>query len=579
LEPLRERRDMKPRMRQGWRTPFLTTAIKVFLTFALLLAPDLLLGFRGYQPGSMSNLFGLAVLAALSFLITVMPSRRGRIALILALGLGQLIGLECLQYFGDVLRPDQLMLAINEAADTALGIGARTMLFVPPAAIEIAIAAALLCLHGSDTRWPALHIPGSGVVAGLVLAGLVGSAAFAGNATERATGGVGAASALGTYEAAIAALRFAFAKPSAPPGVVVTKQVTETKPVAERAATVAVIMGESINPLRMSLFGAPSDTTPDMNSWRKHPPAGFRLYPRIGISAGVATLASVPTFLKPAAMPVDGAAQGIQLYERASEGGFKSWYFSAQHSKFLTEAGGAAKAVRVVTADMAEMAGHASLDDHLVALLHTVPAADRNFIFLHQRVNHEPYQLNCAHVPELARLDTAGMNNGDKRRAEYDLGLKCWDRNVAALVADLVARPGPVYIFITGDHSELMGEDGLWGHMHPVLRNALVPVMLLTNRPDSEVARQFAAMPVPSFYNMSRMVALALGTAISTPDFPDDVAYINHSLPFARGGYLQAKRESGWRFAVRSFAPNGVELSAKTEDFADVAKAEAFATQ
>ncbi len=63
----------------------------------------------------------------------------------------------------------------------------------------------------------------------------------------------------------------------------------------------------------------------------------------------------------------------------------------------------------------------------------------------------------------------------DRRRAAYENGLRCWDRNVADLANVFLGSKGAVHILITADHSEMMGENGLWGHSQPELRVALAP--------------------------------------------------------------------------------------------------------
>jgi hypothetical protein len=113
---------------------------------------------------------------------------------------------------------------------------------------------------------------------------------------------------------------------------------------------------------------------------------------------------------------------------------------------------------------------------------------------------------------------TDGLPQEDARRAAYDNGLRCWDRNIAGLVEPLLNRRGAVHFFITSDHSELMGEDGLWGHLHPTVRTAAVPMLLLTNRPSSDLARQFTSMGPATFYDLSRVVAKALGLEIKLAD-------------------------------------------------------------
>jgi hypothetical protein len=75
-------------------------------------------------------------------------------------------------------------------------------------------------------------------------------------------------------------------------------------------------------------------------------------------------------------------------------------------------------------------------------------------------------------------------------------------------------------------------------------------MLLLTNRPGSEVARRFRALEQPSSYEYSQLVALALGYDVQVPAARRDRFYVNAVLPFARAGYLDVERREAGRFFV-----------------------------
>ncbi len=139
----------------------------------------------------------------------------------------------------------------------------------------------------------------------------------------------------------------------------------------------------------------------------------------------------------------------------------------------------------------------------------------------------------------------------------YDNGLRCYDRSVAALSEQLINAPGAVYIFITADHAELMGDAGLWGHSMADLKAATVPYILLTNRPDSDVAKQFRALSPPTTYRMAQLVARALGHNVSTPGIDGNTFFLNTTMPFAQAGYMRVDRIDANAFRVRTYASNG----------------------
>jgi hypothetical protein len=279
-------------------------------------------------------------------------------------------------------------------------------------------------------------------------------------------------------------------------------------------------------------------------------------------------------------IPIEGERRGLNLFELARKTGFSTWYFSSQGHHFLATAGGAPGAVRVETERLNETLIAQKRDDFLVDLVRSVSAdhSPRQFIFVHQRGNHVPYERNCSHISEEVHIfATGGLPKEDARRAAYDNGLRCWDRNIAGLVEPLLNRRGAVHVFITADHNELMGEDGLWGHLHPTVRTAAVPMLLLTNRPSSDLARQFTSMGPATFYDLSRVVAKALGLEIKLADVPANIFYLNKTMPFGMAGYLEVEQFEPWQFRVRSFDRHGNETQPQTVALPELGIAEGSA--
>jgi hypothetical protein len=130
-----------------------------------------------------------------------------------------------------------------------------------------------------------------------------------------------------------------------------------------------------------------------------------------------------------------------------------------------------------------------------------------------------------------------------------------------ALVTPFLKRRSAVHIFITSDHSEIMGEDGHWGHGFTDLRVAMVPMMLLTNRPQSNVAASFKSWSPPTAYHLAQTVALALGVQLDTSGVPRDRFFINNTMPFALAGFTAVEQLKPGVYRVKNFARNGQLLS------------------
>jgi glucan phosphoethanolaminetransferase (alkaline phosphatase superfamily) len=107
------------------------------------------------------------------------------------------------------------------------------------------------------------------------------------------------ASIYGPFQATVGAVRMGLTQVAATK-LNIQAQSRERIPLDNEPVTVVVVMGESINPARLSLYDFKADTTPNLSSWRADPPAGFTLIPRLGFSGGLDTYASVPGFLRAA---------------------------------------------------------------------------------------------------------------------------------------------------------------------------------------------------------------------------------------------------------------------------------------
>jgi glucan phosphoethanolaminetransferase (alkaline phosphatase superfamily) len=535
-------------------------------TWALLLLPDLLLYWRGYPVNAATSSKAILFTAGIALLITMAKSRRFRMAAIAFIAVNQIVWTGYVVYFRQALTPEQLLLVQHEATDTVLGIWDGWRSLLPWLVTLLAGTGALALIQwrdGPNTRWRS-RIAGVTFVVVLVAACTAWmthpriAAAFPGKHT---------ASMYGPFQAAVGAVRLGLTRVAAA-SLNIRGQTETQDPLGPEPITIVVIMGESINPARLSLFGFERDTTPQLAKWRSSPPEGFALIPEMGFSGGLDTYASVPGFLRAAYWPVRGQEFGVSLFELAHKQGFKSWYFTAQTLNFLQAAGGAPHAERIETA---------ANDDGLAELARQVPEdAEKAFVFLHQRVNHTPYTSNCAPAPDGLYIFDAETGSGDdRRRATYDNGLRCWDRDVSALVAPFLKRRGAVHIFITSDHSELMAENGSWGHGFTDLRVAMVPMMLLTNRPQSEVATLYKSWSPPTTYHLAQTVARAFGVRLETPGTAANRFFLNNTMPFALAGFMEVEQLRPGEYRVKNFARNGQMLSEEITNLPEIEKANA----
>ena len=548
----------------------LTTALRLcglwIITWILLLLPDFLLYWGGYAVEAAVKIKPLVYAAIIALLISTAKSRGFRMAAIAFLVLNQIIWTGYVVYFGEALSPEHLLLVQQEANDTALGVLDAWRSFLPWLATLLAGAAILVGLQwreGAHAQWRS-RLSGLTFVTLIIAATAIWmlqpriNVAFPG----KHTGAM-----YGPYQAAVGAFRLGMTEVAAA-SLNIRGQTQQQSALPAEPITVVVVMGESINAARLSVLGFNADTTPELAKWRITPPDGFTLIPEIGFSGGLDTFASVPGFLRAAYWPVQAQKFGVNLFELAHRQGFKSWYLSAQTLNYLQAAGGAPHAQQIETV---------ANDDELAKLAAAIPdRAENSFIFLHQRVNHTPYTTNCAPAPEGMYIFNSETGSADdRRRAAYDNALRCWDRDVTALVAPFLKRPGAVHIFITADHSELMGENGRWGHGFTDLRVAMVPMMLLTNRPQSHVATLFKSWSPPTTYHLAQTVALGLGVRLDTPDIVANRFFLNSTMPFALAGFIEVEQVKPGVYRVKNFARNGQMVSQEITDLPEAAAANA----
>ena len=338
--------------------------------------------------------------------------------------------------------------------------------------------------------------------------------------------------------------------------------------------TVAVIMGESIAPLRLGIYGAQKETTPLMSK-RFKGSGGLTYIPKVGFGAGTSTLGSVPLYIRLSFNPVAAFRRSTTIFELAKKQKFSVGYYSAQNIKPLQIAGGLKHIGPVETKDEWLKVFEAKRDGVILDQMAKSPLkGKRQFYFIHQRTNHGPYTCNLKGVigdrDDQRKIDPLASKSKmsafyQARLDKYRRGLLCYDKSLDDLLLKLEKRPGALYVFITADHNELMGEHGLWGHASLDLEAALVPMILATNRPNSEIAKKFAALSTPTSFEFMQQVAKAMGQDIGL-DRQGKRFYVNGIVAFGRRGYLEVeKTDATNKYRTSIIMPNNQRSKPKIE--------------
>jgi glucan phosphoethanolaminetransferase (alkaline phosphatase superfamily) len=302
-------------------------------------------------------------------------------------------------------------------------------------------------------------------------------------------------------------------------------------------------MNESLTYDHMSLFGYGRDTTPRLISLASDP---HFLY-REGISAGVGTLSTFYSFWNAVRDPRNERAfmeQHTNLFRLAKEAGFRTVVLSAQRANLLRGAG--TQYVDELHTLESEEALYERLHDEMFEeLLGSIALGERNLIAIHLRSAHGPYAQNYALRPELAIFPTDGLDYRNFQNNSYDDAVRYNDFIMDRLVAYFRSNvEGPLYVFLTSDHGQLLGEGETprYGHGMLLPQVAHVPIMLYEQHGAPEIAATLRQTHDPTHYELARLIIRVLGYEIRDPNARHGVFYIAGTGFHGLSGYIRVRK-------------------------------------
>lgn len=296
---------------------------------------------------------------------------------------------------------------------------------------------------------------------------------------------------------------------------------------------VIFILGESLSPHHMSLFGYDKVTTPYLDSIKNDPDFFFVN----GLSGGVSSDISV-AFLMNLGFGEAGslkAAKGNHcLFKLARDKGFTTHFYSAQSAEQLRYiapylCASSLNEYKALEEIAPETADHQAADDkvllpHLEKLLAT---NDRQFIMLHQRGSHGPWELRSNEKNRKFPHDNK-VGHYDNSVLEFDLFYK--------ELSEKIQKSGKKTLVIyVSDHGEALGQEGRWGHGQLTAAAFEVPVLVRSFGQTLPVKTKSLPKHLPHF-NLIIYLARELGwKANQEPDaLPKDyVIYGNDIDGFA----------------------------------------------
>ncbi len=304
-----------------------------------------------------------------------------------------------------------------------------------------------------------------------------------------------------------------------------------SKPLAKN---IIVIMGESLNARYMSLFGYPKISTPYLDSIKNSPNFLYTW----GYSGGVTTDISVPSFFALKREPQNIAPlikPTTNLLHLAKEKGFSTHYITTQN---LFVIGG-------VLADFADITKvFKGYDEKLIEYLKKVDFNKSNFVILHQRNSHSPYEKYTP--PAFYHFSFKGLPYKEYMLHSYLNSVSYTDHIIKEVFETSDKLKECTLTFMTSDHGEMMGakdEGGRFGHVFLGFADAKVPMIIYANKAcQKDVVKRLSLQNVISHYQFAKLIAKALGYNIINPN-EDGSYYINGVGIAGEKGFIQYRKK------------------------------------
>jgi glucan phosphoethanolaminetransferase (alkaline phosphatase superfamily) len=277
------------------------------------------------------------------------------------------------------------------------------------------------------------------------------------------------------------------------------------------------VIGESVNPHHLSLFGYERKTTPFLDSLVSD--ASFNA--SVAIAGGVATHSSLAFLLngvrEPGNIP-EMKAKTFNIFRLAKEQGFTTVFISAQDAKVAYEIGNQ-YIDTIITREEHPALFKIKRDMALLDILRGIKLGERNLVVVNLRAPHAPYAEN---YDESSEFDIFG--GSDKRVDTYDNAILYFDKVMENLFFHFksIGKPGHKNAFLfTSDHGQAFGEKGFFGHNKLDISVAEVPFI------QYGVNARAESPPPFSHYEITRWIGELLGYEMMNPNQKDDSFFIH----------------------------------------------------
>jgi glucan phosphoethanolaminetransferase (alkaline phosphatase superfamily) len=306
----------------------------------------------------------------------------------------------------------------------------------------------------------------------------------------------------------------------------------------------------------MHLYGYKENNTPFLDSLKSMPNFIFAK----GISSSVSTRACLQTFFNSFHNP--GFLDLIRkkeanLFRLAKHQGYKTFVLSGQNEKLFHDTGTEFVDIFASEKDMRDALNEKG-DEALLDKLSMLELGEKNFIVIHLRHVHSPFNAYEKYRPELAK-SIDHKNRTSQSQQEYSNAIAYHDYWVKQCILTIIKKmiidetiyddrikphiQDDTVILFTSDHGQLLGERGLFGHNQMQPEVADVPIWILAPKP--ALISSLKNQPIISHYDLAKYIATLFGATITNPNENSHLQYVHGSELYANYEFMPWKIEKG----------------------------------
>lgn len=275
---------------------------------------------------------------------------------------------------------------------------------------------------------------------------------------------------------------------------------------------IVVVLGESLTPHHMSLFGYEKPTTPFLLSQIDDP----NFFHTIALSGGVSTDISV-AFLLNMGFGEAGALMASKgkhcVFKLAKEMQYTTHFMSSQSAEQLRYiapflCASSLDDYKSLEDISPETVDHQAADDKvLLPYLEKILAFDaKQFVIVHQRGSHGPWEKR-------SNIGNRRFPH-DNKVGHYDNSIVEFDLFMQELFKLLAKNKKKTLMLYLSDHGEAMGQEGRWGHGQLIRPAFEIPLLIRAFNAELPPRTRMIPKYLPH-YNISLFLAEAIGY---TPD-------------------------------------------------------------